>query len=129
MSTGENERRRRRLEHDRAHADQGDFFFVRLVDTRGREIPHPVFVLGKDEDSNDNDDVIVCQCTTANKPNRSDYDVDVQLRNRSYVRTNKIYTVGRKQLEFKIQAPDVDDKKKREIVDQAINAIFHKANP
>jgi len=47
------ERQKRRLQHDRDHAEQGEFFFARLIDGYGREIPHPVFILGKHGDSND----------------------------------------------------------------------------
>ncbi|WP_175511396.1 type II toxin-antitoxin system PemK/MazF family toxin [Alicyclobacillus macrosporangiidus] len=120
------ERRKRQVEHDRANADQGDFFFAFLADENGKPIPHPVFVLGKHNDSNDNTDVIICKCTKQEHGSRGAYDIPVKLRYDSFVRTNKIYTISRNQLDFKIKTPYVDENQKRAIVDQAINAIFHK---
>ncbi|KSU83427.1 PemK-like, MazF-like toxin of type II toxin-antitoxin system [Fictibacillus enclensis] len=85
---------------DRRNADQGDFFFGKIM-LQGNLCSRPVFVVGKHGDSNDTKDVIICIGTT--QPQKSDYDIPVQLREKTYIRTNKIYTIGRHQLEFKIK--------------------------
>jgi hypothetical protein len=79
-------------------AKHGEFFFAKFQLSDASPLrKSPIFVI-----SNDNDklDVIVCKCTT--KPPKSEFDVKVQLRYETYVRTNKIYTIGRDQLLFKI---------------------------
>jgi hypothetical protein len=82
-------------------ADQGDFFFAKFLDpSTGQAIPHPVFVVGKNADSNDREDVIVCKCSS--QPQRSSYDILVALKKPTVVRTNKIYTIRRNLLRFKI---------------------------
>ncbi|ADU29353.1 type II toxin-antitoxin system PemK/MazF family toxin [Evansella cellulosilytica] len=90
-----------KIARDRRNADQGDFFFAKVRMSNGQVIPRPVFVIGKDNDSNDDEDVIVCKCTK--EPARSEYDITVQLKYETSVRTNKIYTIGKSQLEFKIK--------------------------
>lgn len=91
-----------RLAHLRKNANQGEFFFAKAVMSNGEVIPRPVFILGKNNDSNDDKDVIVCSCTK--EPARTRYDKEVQLKYKTMVRTNKIYTISREQLEFKIQS-------------------------
>ena len=60
------------------NANQGNFFFAKFLDPSiGQSSPHPVFVVGKNGDSNDGEDVIVCKCTS--QPKRSDYDIPVLL--------------------------------------------------
>ncbi len=89
------------LSAERADANQGDFFFAKFLDpSTGRPIPHPVFVVGKNSDSNDDEDVIICKCTS--QPKRSDYDIPVSLKKPTFVRTNKLYTIRRSLLQFKI---------------------------
>lgn len=89
------------IAHDRASADQGDFFFVNARLSDGNEYKRPVFVVGKHQDSNDAEDVIVCSCTK--QPSRSDYDKPVKLKYDTVVRTNKFYTIRRDQMLFKIK--------------------------
>ncbi|GIM45022.1 hypothetical protein DNHGIG_05710 [Collibacillus ludicampi] len=114
------DRIKQKLEQDRRNADQGDFFFAQVVDSSNRLIPHPVFVVGKHNDSNDSDDVIVCLCTT--HPARSAYDKPVQLKYQTYVRTNKIFVIGRNQLEFKIKH-NLSNTQIQELIDSAVKAI------
>jgi len=47
-----------------------------------------------------NDDVVICLCTS--QPAKSEFDTKVQLRKETYVRTNKIHTICRSQLLFRI---------------------------
>ena len=87
--------------NERSRADRGEFFFAAFFDPgTGRTIKHPVLIVGKNQDSNDEQDVIVCNCTS--QPARSAYDVPVALKKPTLVRTNKIYTIRRDQLLFKI---------------------------
>ena len=90
-----------RLALVRKNADQGEFFFAKATMSNGSVVPRPVFIIGKNNDSNDSEDVIVCSCTT--EPSRTKYDKKVQLKFETMVRTNKIYTIRRNQLEFKIK--------------------------
>ena len=86
---------------EQTSANQGDFFFAKFFDpATGKTIAHPVFVVGKNNDSNDSHDVIICNCTS--QPKRTDYDVLVQLKYPTLVRTNKLYTIQRGQLHFEI---------------------------
>lgn len=115
-----NEWQQRKLARIRRNADQGEFFFAKATMSNGQVVPRPVFVLGKNNDSNDSQDIIVCSCTT--EPARTDFDVKVQLKEETIVRTNKIYTIRRDQLEFKINhslsKPDID-----KIISKAVSAI------
>ncbi|MGG0555269.1 type II toxin-antitoxin system PemK/MazF family toxin [Priestia aryabhattai] len=95
-------KREERLARDRANANQGEFFFATIRLSDGNEYRRPVFVIGKNGDSNDEEDVIVCSCTTTDT--RSNYDQEVQLKFKTFVRTNKIYTTTREKLEFKINS-------------------------
>ncbi|MES9736946.1 type II toxin-antitoxin system PemK/MazF family toxin [Peribacillus frigoritolerans] len=90
-----------KIANDRLNADQGDFFFVRARLSDGQVYPRPVFVIGRLSDSNDDDDVIVCSCTKGSV--RTDYDIPVQLKMPTSVRTNKIYTIRKDQMQFKIE--------------------------
>lgn len=80
-------------------AKHGEFCFAKFVLSDGTIRNSPVFVISND---NDKHDIIVCKCT--GQPPRSEYDVNVQLRRNTCVRANKIYTIGRDQLLFEIQA-------------------------
>lgn len=81
----------------RKDAKHGDFFFAKSYIVTGDVRNSPVFIIGND---NDKEDVIICVCTK--QPPKTEFDVEVQLRYKSYIRTNKIYTIKRGQLAFKI---------------------------
>lgn len=109
-------------------ADQGDFFFTLVKNSSGDIIPHPVFILGKNGDSNDSSDVIACMRTTRKK--RSNYDIETVLAGRKgWVRTNKIITIERKILQSKMSSPKVTEDIKKEIIEKAIEAITFKSSP
>lgn len=92
------------LEGERASARRGDVFFAKVTLSDGSTLGRPVFIVGGK--GNDAGDVIVCSCTT--QPARSDFDIPVNLQRPTLVRSNKIYTVNRSSLLFKIpqQVPD-----------------------
>ena len=87
-----------RLE-DRARtlARQGDFFFAKWVLSTGGTRSAPVLIIGVDADP---EDVVVCACTGS--PARTSFDIEVALKMKTFVRTNKVYTIGRAQLRFPI---------------------------
>jgi hypothetical protein len=91
-----------KLATDRENADQGEFFFAKIRLSDGKVYPRPVFVIGKHRDSNDPEDVIVCFCTRTGP--RTDYDRQVQLKEETFVRTNKIYNMSRDSILFKIKS-------------------------
>ncbi|GAB3241402.1 hypothetical protein GCM10027447_39430 [Glycomyces halotolerans] len=97
-----NDRRAKLAAKDRAKADQGEFFFARIKLSDGKIYPRPVFVIGKHLDSNDPEEVIVCFCTSTGP--RTDYDRQVQLKEETFVRTNKIYNMSRDSILFKIHS-------------------------
>ncbi|WP_322925380.1 hypothetical protein [Paenibacillus campi] len=113
---------REKAERDRARADQGEFFFASVTVSSGVVSPHPVFILGKHGDSNDRD-VIVCLCTKESHGKRSKYDILVELKHPTYVRTNKIYLVDRSHLQFKIDANKVTPQEIETIKNMAVTAI------
>ncbi len=90
------------LEAWRKAAKHGDFFFADYYCATHDIRFAPVFVIG-----GDNLDVIVCGCTS--QPSKSPFDVGVQLMKWSYVRTNKIYTIPRTDLEFPIHQKATDE--------------------
>jgi mRNA-degrading endonuclease toxin of MazEF toxin-antitoxin module len=75
-----------------------NFFFAKFVLSNMEQRKSPVFVISSDIDTDD--EVLVCKCTS--QPARSQFDVKVQLKEKTFVRTNKIYLVPRNQLLFKI---------------------------
>ena len=85
------------LEGARMNAQQGDFFFADYLCVTGGIRHSPVFVIGCDGDK---EDIIICSCTT--QPPRGKFDIKVQLKEITYVRTNKIYTIQRAQSLFPI---------------------------
>lgn len=87
------------IEEDRKNAKHGDFFFAKYAVSNSKKPVResPVFIISND---NDIEDVIVCNCTK--QPPRSDFDVLVNLKLPTHVRTNKIYSIYRNQLLFKI---------------------------
>lgn len=85
-------------EINRKNAKHGEFFFAQYLTVTGDIRKSPVFVLSNECDKND--DVIICLCTKS--PPKSEFDVKVQLKVETRVRTNKIYTISRSQLLFKI---------------------------
>jgi hypothetical protein len=97
-------------QEDKDNAKHGEFFFARytISNSKKNERESPVFVISNDSDK---EDVIVCSCTK--EPARSDFDVLVQLKLPTQVRTNKIYTIYREQLLFRIsQQANPDEYKK-----------------
>jgi hypothetical protein len=104
-------------------ADQGDFFFADVLDSKGDLIGRPVFIVGKHGDSNDGLDVIVCKCTT--QPAKSAYDIKVQLKSPTFVRTNKVTVIGRDQLKFRIHHK-VDSEMIDTIVESVVRAVHKK---
>lgn len=102
----------------RKTAAQGEFFFAKFLLSDGREYPRPVFVVGNA--GNDSRDVIVCSCTA--QPKRTDFDVPVQLKRKTHIRTNKIYTVQRDSLLFKMES-DLTGAALESTVKRAIAAI------
>ncbi|WP_366921546.1 type II toxin-antitoxin system PemK/MazF family toxin [Metallumcola ferriviriculae] len=88
----------KKLQKDRDEAKQGEFFFAAFHSEHILRTS-PVLVVGNSE-AHDDRDIIVCKCST--KPARTKFDKPVQLKEESIIRTNKLYTIGRDQLEFKI---------------------------
>lgn len=82
---------------EKRDAKHGQFFFAKFkIGDYSRT--SPIFVLSNECDKND--DVIVCLCTT--KGPKSEFDVRIHLKEETYVRTNKIHTISRQHLLFKI---------------------------
>jgi mRNA-degrading endonuclease toxin of MazEF toxin-antitoxin module len=86
------------LKLDKENAKHGEFFFAKFILSNGEIRKSPIFVLSNKIDKNE--DVIICKCT--GQTSKSQFDVEVQLKEKTYVRTNKIYTIYREQLLFKI---------------------------
>lgn len=92
------EKAREELQEQRKLAKHGDFFFCEFAINNGETRKSPVFVISSDIDKNE--DVVICSCTK--QPAKSQFDIGVQLKYKTYIRTNKIYTVHRNELLFKI---------------------------
>ncbi len=116
-----NPNKARKVALDRRNADQGDFVFGRTILANGDTDPRPFFVVGKNGDSNDTDDLIVCSCTKS--PARTVYDVPVQLKLPTCVRTNKLYTIGRDQIDFIIKNHAVPPESIIDIIKSAAKAV------
>lgn len=82
----------------RKEANHGDFYFADFLLPSGRKRKSPVFIVSND---NDPSDIIICACTS--KPARTNFDIEVQLKKITQVRTNKLYTINRSQLLFPIK--------------------------
>ncbi|MBO8129761.1 MAG: type II toxin-antitoxin system PemK/MazF family toxin [Peptococcaceae bacterium] len=106
-----------RIEKQRSKATQGDFFFAKFLTVNGKERKSPVFVVGKDHDDQD---VIICSCTS--QPPKTRFDIKVQLKRETYVRTNKIYTIQRDQLLFKI--PQQPSNEQFKAILESVKAVF-----
>jgi len=107
-----------KLAKDRQEAKQGDFFFANFLVNNGEVRKSPVFIVGNDHDQ---EDIIICSCTT--QPARSDFDIAVQLKYETYVRTNKIYTIRRDDLAFKIsQQPTPEEMNK---IMMSVKTVFN----
>lgn len=107
------EKARKELDQQRKLAKHGDFFFCQFVINSGEVRKSPVFVVSNIIDNKD-DDIIVCSCTK--QPAKSQFDIEVQLKVKTCVRTNKIYTIHRNDLLFKIpQTIDINSDKMKEI--------------
>jgi len=109
---------------DRQKAQHGEFFFTKFIlpDT-GTVRKSPVFVLSNPADLND-DDVIVCKCTCQGP--KSSYDVKVQLKHPTYIRTNKIFTISRNNLIFKIRDYSLPEEQYNEIIKLIKEALYIK---
>ena len=97
MNSGNYSKKHRELQQSRRNAKHGDFFFANYYNNSGQLKSAPVFIVGDDGDKND---VIICTCTS--QASRGEWDKLVQLKKPTYIRTNKIYTIRRNQLSFKI---------------------------
>lgn len=95
------------LNNDQQSAKHGQFFFAKFL-INNYERKSPIFVLSNDIEKDD--DVIICLCTT--KGPKSGYDTEVQLKAKTYIRTNKIHTIRRDQLLFRIDYSFSEDKYK-----------------
>jgi hypothetical protein len=80
------------------NASHGEFFFARWSASNGYERESPCLVISDHQDPHD--EIIILKVTT--KPARTEFDVPIQLKYQSIVRTNKIYTIQRRQLLFPI---------------------------
>jgi hypothetical protein len=87
-----------RIEIERQQAKHGEFFFAEFDLLNGEKRKSPVFVIGNEKYKDD--DLLICSCTS--QPPRSIFDIRIQLKKETYVRTNKIYLIQRNQLLFKI---------------------------
>lgn len=103
---------RQKLNDDRKNARHGEFFFAEFLISSGETRKSPVFVLSSE--NNDNEDIVICSCTSS--PARTEFDVYYKLKYDTYIRTNKIYTVHRDMLHFKIGEVDCTTDKYREII-------------
>ena len=84
------------LKQLQASASHGDFYWTEFIESNQDIRKSPVFIIG----SRDHEDIIVCSCTR--HPARTEYDILIQLKQPTCVRTNKIYIVRRAQLINKI---------------------------
>jgi hypothetical protein len=116
----ENYSRESKLKQDREEAKHGDFFFADYYNNSCQSKRAPVFVIGNDGDQ---EDVIICTCTS--QASRGGWDKLVQLKKPTYIRTNKIYTIRRNQLHFKINYDLVNrlPNKYKEIIDSVKKAL------
>lgn len=87
------------LQIQRKKAKHGDFFFAEFTISNNDKRKSPVFIVSNSIDNKD-DDVVICSCTK--QPAKSQFDVEVQLKYKTCVRTNKLYTIHRDSLLFKI---------------------------
>lgn len=106
-----------KIQQDISNAKHGEFFFAKVLINNGQVRPSPVFVVSNDKDK---EDVIICSCTT--KPAKTKFDIKVQLKEETHVRTNKLYTIRRNQLLFKIPQTASPDEYK-DILDKLKEAI------
>ncbi|MNI78800.1 hypothetical protein D3C76_361020 [compost metagenome] len=101
----------------RKNAKHGEFFFAKYSAIGQSNREAPVFIVG-DEDE---EDVVICSCTKT--PPRNSYDVQVQLKMSTSVRTNKLYTINREQLLFKI--PQVPSPEEYKDIMQQLSKFLH----
>lgn len=118
--SSENYSKEAKLKQDREGAKHGDFFFAEYYNNSGQSKRAPVFIISNDGDK---EDVIICTCTS--QASRGDWDKLVQLRKPTYIRTNKIYTIRRDQLLFKINYDLINKlpNKYKEIMDSVRTAL------
>lgn len=106
------------------NADQGDFFFAKVRLSDGNIYERPIFIVGKNNDSNDTEDILVCSCTK-NTGRNGTYEIPVSLKRPTSVRTNKIYTMGRNQLLNKLTHNE-SPQKIIDIVKKCVEAVSPK---
>ena len=95
------------IDKEQRKAKHGQFFFAKfLINNYIRK--SPIFILSNELEKDD--DVVICLCTT--KGPKSEYDIEVKLKEITYIRTNKIHTINRNQLLFRIEYKFTDDKYK-----------------
>lgn len=86
------------ISDSRKYAKHGEFFFAQFsINEYIRK--SPIFVLSNECDQND--DVVICLCTS--QPAKSEFDAKVHLKKETYIRTNKVHTISRSQLLFRIE--------------------------
>lgn len=107
------------LDDNRKNAKHGEFFFAEFLISNGEVRTSPVFILSSIKDNNE--DVVICSCTRT--PPRSEFDIYYKLRYDTYIRTNKIYTVHRDMLHFKIGSVDFTTNKYKEIIQHVKYAL------
>ena len=100
----ENSTKKYKLEQARKAVTHGDFFFAEYYNNSGSLKRAPIFVINGDSDPQD---AIICTCTS--QRSRSKWDKVVQLKVPTYVRTNKIYTIRKEQLLFKIDCNFIEE--------------------
>ena len=109
---------KKKLDKMRKDAKQGEFYFARFFINNGEKRESPVFIVGNDNDARD---IVICICTK--QPSRGDWDKSVFLFKPTYVRTNKLCTIRRDQLLFKIDYT-LTTPKFKEIMD-SVDAVFN----
>ncbi|EPY2277941.1 type II toxin-antitoxin system PemK/MazF family toxin [Clostridium sporogenes] len=107
------------IENERKEAKHGEFFFANFLINNGEIRKSPVFILSNKIDNND--DVVICSCTK--QPAKSQFDIPVKLKYKTYVRTNKIYTIHRDNLAFKINNAKISQAEYNEIVNKVKLAL------
>lgn len=105
------------LYKQRINACHGEIFFAKFITSTGGIRKSPVFIVSSSLDKND--DVVICSCTS--QPKRSIFDITVELRKTTNIRTNKIYTITRNQLAFRVTKLDID---KLQEVDRALKSAL-----
>lgn len=88
-----------------SNASHGDFFFANWTTSDGYLRKSPCLVISNHSDPHD--EIVILKVTTQSA--RTGFDIPIQLKYPSFVRTNKIYTIQRNQLLFPIQKAMTSD--------------------